>query len=508
MLGDIVNSDPAFAGQQDYGYARLPGSEGTSYTTFRDSTAYKSRSAMVYVGANDGMLHGFRASDGVELLAYVPDAVYGTLSALSGQSWNINHRYLVDGAVRLLDARVNGSWKTVLLGTLGGGGKSVFALDVTDPAGFGSSNVMWEFTPTSDADMGYSYPQAAIVRLANGQWAALIANGYNSTAGKAVLYLVKLDDGTVIRKFDTGVAGDNGMSAPIPVDIDGDRITDLIYAGDLKGNLWKIDVRGSNAAAWDFAFKSGSTPLPLFRACSADPCTTGNRQAITARAEVGIHPDGGYLVYFGTGSYFRSDDNTVATVGNTFYAIHDADDGSAAPSGRSALLAQQVIATLTQTFGSQTEKVRATTNLVPTASHRGWYLDLPEAGERQLSTPILRGGSVIFTTLIPNTAACGFGGDSYLMEIDAVSGSRRATTPFDLNRDTAFNSEDEVMVGGVRMAVSGRQSKEGIIKTPAIIAAGAFEVKLASGTTGGIDTTIEPPPGVEPGGRLSWRQMR
>ena len=508
VLGDVVNSDPAFAGQQDYGFARLPGSEGSSYTTFRNSSAYKSRPAMVYVGANDGMLHGFRASDGVEQLAYVPDAVYSGLSAISGQTWNQNHRYLVDGAVRLLDAYVGSAWKTVLLGTLGGGGKAVFALDVTDPANFGTGNVLWEFTPGSDVDMGYSYPQAAIVRLANGQWAALIANGYNSTNGKAVLYLVKLDDGSVIRKFDTGVASDNGMSAPIPVDVDGDRVTDLIYAGDLKGNLWKIDVRGTNPAAWDFSFKSGTTPLPLFRACSADPCTAGNRQPITARAEVGIHPDGGYLVYFGTGSYFRSDDNTVGTVGNTFYAIRDADNGSTPPGGRSALLAQQVIATVTQNFGSQTEKVRATTNNALTAGRLGWYLDLPDAGERQVSTPILRGGAVIFTTLIPNTAACGFGGDSYLMEIDAVSGSRRATTPFDLNRDTAFNSEDQIVVGGVRISVSGRQSKEGIIKTPAIIAAGAFEVKLASGTTGGIDTTIEPPPGVAPGGRLSWRQMR
>ncbi|WP_293388212.1 PilC/PilY family type IV pilus protein [Nevskia sp.] len=508
VLGDIVNSDPAFAGQQDYGYARLPGTEGTSYTAFRDSAAYKARPTMVYVGANDGMLHGFRATDGVEQLAYVPDAVYSGLSAVSDQAWNQNHRYLVDGAVRLLDARVNGNWKTVLLGTLGGGGQSVFALDVTDPTSFGTSNVLWEFTPSSDVDMGYSYPQAAIVRLANDQWAALIANGYNSTNGKAVLYLVKLDDGSVIRKFDTGVGSDNGMSAPIPVDVDGDRVTDLIYAGDLKGNLWKIDLRGTNPAAWDFAFKSGTTPVPLYRACSADPCTTSNRQPITARAEVGIHPDGGYLVYFGTGSYFRSDYNTAGTVGNTFYAIRDADNGSAPPSSRASLLGQQVIATVTQAFGSQTEKVRATTNNTPTASQLGWYLNLPDAGERQVSTPILRGGAVIFTTLIPNTAACGFGGDSYLMEIDAVSGSRRATTPFDLNRDTAFNSEDQIVVGGVRMAVSGRQSKEGIIKTPAIITTGAFEVKLASGTTGGIDTTIEPPPSFEPGGRLSWRQMR
>ncbi len=508
VLGDIVNSDPAFAGQQDYGFGRLPGSEGSSYTSFRNSNAYLNRPAMLYVGANDGMLHGFRASNGDELLAYVPDAVFAGLSPLTAQTYNTNHRYLVDGSVRVLDARIDDAWKTVLVGTLGGGGKGVFALDVTTPTSFGTGSVLWEFTPASDGDVGYSYPQASIARMANGQWVALIGNGYNSTAGKAVLYVVDLDDGSIIRKFDTFVAGDNGMSSPIPVDTNGDRVTDLIYAGDLKGNLWKIDVRDPDAANWGFDFGTALVPQPLYTACSAAACTASNRQPITARPEVGIAPSGGYLVYFGTGSYFAAADNTATGVANSFYAIVDSDDGSSRPFSRSDLLAQSVIAEVQRDFGSRTEKVRVTTNHPRAVDDLGWYLDLPASGERQVSTPILRGGAIIFTTLIPNTAACGFGGDSFLMEIDAITGARRPTTPFDLNRDTAFNSEDEVVIDGVSYVVSGRQSKEGIIKTPAIIAAGAFEVKLASGTTGGIDTTIEPPAGVEPGGRLSWRQMR
>lgn len=508
VLGDIVNSDPAFAGNQDYGFSRLPGTEGSSYTTFRNTSSYLNRPAMLYVGANDGMLHGFRASNGDELLAYVPNATFGSLSQLTAQTYNANHRYLVDGSVRVLDARVDNAWKTVLIGTLGGGGKGVFALDVSDPANFGTSHVLWEFTPSTDADVGFSYPQASIARMANGKWVALIGNGYNSTAGKAVLYVVDLDNGSVLRKFDTLVSGDNGMSSPIPVDINGDRITDLIYAGDLKGNLWKIDVRDANAANWHFDFGTTASPQPLYTACSALACTASNRQPITARPEVGIAPDGGYMVYFGTGSYFAATDNTASGVANTFYGIIDRDGAGPRPFNRGDLLAQSVIAEVQRDFGSRTEKVRVTTNNTRETDDLGWYLDLPASGERQVSTPILRGGSVIFTTLIPNTAACGFGGDSFLMEIEAVTGSRRTTTPFDLNRDTAFNSEDEVLIGAVSYVVSGRQSKEGIIKTPAIIAAGAFEVKLASGTTGGIDTTIEPPPGVEPGGRLSWRQMR
>lgn len=514
VLGDIVNSDPTFTGQQNYGFDAVPG-EGGSYDAFRSSAAYRSRPSMIYVGANDGMLHGFRAIDGSELLAYVPSPVYGTLSALTDPAYADNHKYLVDGSVKTLDAFVNGSWKTILIGALGGGGRGVFALDVTAPDSFGTGNVLWEFTSAQDADMGYSYPLPTIARLADGRWAAVVSNGYNSGNGHAVLFLLDLTDGSVIKKFDTGVGGDNGLSSPIPVDIDGDRVTDLIYAGDLKGNLWKFDVRGSSPTGWKFGFGTAASPLPLFTACSSDPCTGSNQQPITARPEVGINDPlvtgyGGYAVYFGTGRYFAVGDNTASSQTNTFYGIYDIDDG-ATPSGvngRNNLLRQEVIATQTLSYPNGiTEDVRVTSANAPNGE-RGWYLDLPLAGERQISTPILRNGSIIFTTLIPNTAACTFGGDSFLMEVSALTGSRRDDTPFDLNRDHAFNSDDYATVGGQPLPVSGRRSSAGIIKTPAIIPGGDFEIKFASGTTGGIDTTYEPPADPTAGGRLSWRQMQ
>lgn len=516
LLGDIVNSDPAFVGQQNYGFDALSGVEGTSYVTFRQSATYTGRPPTIYVGANDGMLHAFRATDGVELFAYVPSTAYDRLSALTDTTYNQSHKYLVDGPMRVLDAYVGNGWKTVLVGGLGGGGRGVFALDVTDPVGFGASDVMWEFTSSQDSDMGYSYPQATIARMNDGSWAAIVANGYNGANGKAVLFIIDLEDGSVIRKLDTGVAGDNGLSSPIPVDIDNDRITDLIYAGDLKGNLWKFDVRDASASNWKIAYGTAGAPLPLFTACSDDPCTTTNRQPITARPEVGLNDasitgHSGYIVYFGTGRYFAAGDNTTSGGSNSFYGIYDIDDRTATNSGidgRDDLLEQSVLDTQTLTFSNGiAEDVRITSDNVP-SGQRGWYLDLPLQGERQVSTPILRNGAIIFTTLIPNTDACGFGGDSFLMEIDALSGRRMSTTPFDLNRDTAFDENDYGTLGGQKLVVSGRRSREGIIKTPAIIAAGTFEIKLASGTTGGIDTTIEPPGGSIPGGRLSWRQMQ
>jgi type IV pilus assembly protein PilY1 len=513
ILGDIVNSDPAFAGQQDYGFTELGGSEGSSYATFRQSSAYRSRPSMIYVGANDGMLHAFRASDGVELFAYVPSLVYDRLSLLSDPDYGQNHKYLVDGPMKTLDAYVGDSWKTVLLGALGAGGRGVFALDVTDPASFGTNQVMWEFSSAQDGDMGYSYPQPTIARTAAG-WVAVVANGYNSGNGKAVLFLLDLEDGSVLRKLDTGVAGDNGLSSPIPVDVDGDRITDLVYAGDLKGNLWKFDLRSADPADWRIPFGTAVSPLPLFTAC-AGTCDGANAQPITARPEVGrndpsITGTDGYVVYFGTGRYFATGDNSTDGPTNSFYGIYDLDDDAPTSGidGRSDLLRQEVLATQDLSFDDIAERVRITSNNPMVSGLRGWYLDLPLAGERQVSTPILRRGRIIFTTLIPNTAACAFGGTSYLMELDALTGSRLAQPPFDLNRDGSFDDTDNAIYDGEPVVVGGRQSHEGIIKTPAIIEGPDFEIKLASGTTGGIDTTIEPPSGPETGGRLSWRQMQ
>ncbi|MDP2326385.1 MAG: PilC/PilY family type IV pilus protein, partial [Gammaproteobacteria bacterium] len=236
IMGDIINSDPTFVGNQNFGFDLLPGAEGTSYKTFRQSTAYKDRRPVVYVAANDGMLHGFDAETGVELLAYMPNAVYPMLRYLTDPSFNSSHRLINDGAPKSLDAYINGGWKTVLLGTLGGGGKGVYALDVTAPSSFSATRVLWEFTSANDSKMGDAIPQATIARMYNGKWAAIVSNGYNSSTGNAVLFVIDLETGVKIKEFDTGVGSDNGLASATPVDVDGDRITDYIYAGDLKGN--------------------------------------------------------------------------------------------------------------------------------------------------------------------------------------------------------------------------------------------------------------------------------
>jgi type IV pilus assembly protein PilY1 len=476
----------------------------------------------VYVGANDGMLHAFDGNTGVELLAYIPSKVYDNLTQLTNP--NYTHRYFVSGSPNAVDAFYNNSWHTVLASGLGAGGQSVFALDVTEPANFAQSNasslVLWEFSDLDDNDMGLSYSRPSIVRMANGEWAAVFGNGYNntlndghsSTTGNAVLYIVNIETGALIKKLDTGegmaedplsLARPNGLATPSVIDINGDSIADYIYVGDLFGNLWKIDVTSSNTNQWDFAFKQGSTPKPLFVAKDA----SNNRQPITGTVTVSRIPNAynTFQVYFGTGKYLETGDNLDVST-QTFYAIRD--DGATEVT-RTDLLEQTIL--------SEVGNFRITSeNILIPASHKGWYLDLSvngiQDGERVISDPIYRQGKIIFTTIIPNSDPCEYGGTSWLMELDALEGARLNYTPFDTNDDGLFNASDLISYtdGGGNTSTevaSGMKSTVGLVSTPVILNAGDKEYKYMPGSSGNVQTVSENP-GVNVTGRQSWRQIR
>lgn len=507
VLGDIVNSDPFFVGTPDFRYDLLPdATEAAAYTAFRATTDYLTRRKMLYVGANDGMLHALDADTGVEQFAFIPNSSYENMSELTALDYA--HRYFVDGSPRVGDAYLNSAWKSVLVGSTGAGGRAVFALDVTDPDYFDGGDVMWEFT---HAELGTALSQPTIVRLADGGWYAIFGNGHSSDSESAQLFIVDLSDGSLEKLIDTGV-GDgtdpNGLMTPIPIDLDGDRVTDTIYAADLVGNIWKFDVDNANPNQWGVAFTQGPNNHPLFTATDAD----GNPQPITSRPQVGSHEDGGVMVYFGTGKYFEVGDNVVPADPQiqTFYGVRD--EGSRIENGRDDLQGQTIIAEV-EAFGSDIRAV--SDNEVDWTTDQGWFLDLespvngPE-GERVVANPLLRFGRVIFTTLIPSSEPCDFGGTGWLMELDALSGKRLDYSVFDLSEDTLFNADDfvEIEVDGetIRVPVSGEKSEVGIIKTPGIITAGDREYKYSSGSTGEIGVTVER--GSTLSGRQSWRQLR
>ncbi len=441
-LGDIVDSAPNYVGGPASNYYTDP-----TYAAF--SAGYASRTPIIYVGANDGMLHGFNVSNGTEVLGYVPSMLYSKLSQLTGTAYA--HSYFVDSSPNSADVVYAGGWHTVLVSGMGSGAKGIFALDVTDPTKFSESNastlVNFEFpnvnTAAADAsDVGFVSGQIPIVKLNNGVWGAIFGNGYNSTGtGQSTLFIVNIQTGALIRKIATGVgtiATPNALANPVAVDTDGNGTADVVYAGDLQGNMWKFDISGSASGSWGLAYKLYSAGQP-----------------ITETPDVSIHPNGDNMVYFGTGKYLESSDIS-STTSNTFYGIWDHFNTTVS----SGLLVQQQVTGTTSDTGGTFRIV--TQNPVDYTTKQGWYINLPLSGERSVTDPVVRGGKIIFTTLIPSSAACSYGGSSWLMELDFLTGGMFTTPILDTNNSGSVNSGDKT-VGGVGFST--------ISSAPAIISA-------------------------------------
>ncbi|WP_136681577.1 PilC/PilY family type IV pilus protein [Neptunomonas sp. XY-337] len=464
-LADIVNSAPQYKGRPNGRYK--DSLEGPDYSSF--VAANRNREPMIYVGANDGMLHGFNANTGVERMAFVPGSLLPRLKELADTGYT--HRYFVDATPTVVDAFVNGAWRTVLTGGLGKGAQSVYALDVTNPASFGESDsnaanlFMWEFTDADDADLGYVYGRPKIVKMQDGRWYAVFGNGYNNTVsddhvsgtGNAVVYIVDLASKNFI-KLNTGVGASadptgknrpNGISTATPVDVDGDFKADYIYAGDLFGNVWKFDVTGSSTSSWKLGYK-------LFTACPSGSC--GTTQPITSGISTGFTSDGvGLMVFFGTGKHLEIDDNNAAAGGlQSLYGILD----KGAPVSRSNLLKQIITsektATFTDTKGTddpaddttEPRLVRETSDYAMT-NEQGWYLDLKygaENGERVINAPEVRGDRVFFISTTPGNDECLPGGVSWIYQLGSKDGKQLQST-WDLYEDGKFDSKDGPYTG-------------------------------------------------------------
>lgn len=537
VMGDIINSDPIFSYTDDYGYTSLPATVAGQSTYAAFLSGKSSRPPMVYDGANDGMLHAFRAdtgdaNSGKELFAYVPTAVYGNLSSLT--ETNYSHKYFVDGSPSIGDAYLSG-WKTVLVGGLGKGGKAIYALDISNPSSFANSNVLWEYsgaavdtggTGTIDANgMGLTYSQPQIARLNDGTWAAIFGNGYNSISERAFLYIVNLGTGALIKKIPTNSTTSNGLSTPRLYDSNNDKTVDFVYAGDLQGNLWKFDISGTTSAGWGL----GNSGNPLFIARNA----SNQIQPITAQPTVGGHPSGGVLVYFGTGSYLTATDVSDTTV-ESFYAIWDKPLSLVTVASSSLVqqtIIEEVVSGTAKTITGCVDDpliagneclvtfnydLRATSkNSVDYTSKLGWYMDLlplsgVAAGERVISYALLKQDRVIFLTVIPSADPCVPGGNSWLMELDTSSGGATAASSFDFNNDNKFDDKDKLPSNNT---ASGLKSTVGMVKSPVWLEkeGTGTAVKVMSGTTSNI-TTIKnrgnPVPASGAVDRLYWLQIQ
>ncbi|MCQ4262303.1 pilus assembly protein [Stutzerimonas stutzeri] len=472
-LGDIANSDPQYVHKPNFGYSQLPETAGftaaakSAYTAFRASDTYQNRPPVVVVGANDGMLHGFNASldnaGGTELFAYVPNDLIDDLYQLTEPTYS--HRYYVDGTPRIGDAWVDNAWKTLAVGSSGAGGRSIFALDISNPSDMSASSVLWEFT---HPEMGYTLGRPSLVPLYNGKFGVVVTSGYDRPTSTTSGYVWILDaaDGSVLKRFELPNSGDLG--SPLAVDLDNDRVVDRIYVADTNGNVWRLDTNSTTIGEWDApaSLKAGGSIAPLFIAKDS----SGDRQPITAPLDAAYTKDRKVMLVFGTGSFYQVTDNEIpeSPQVQSFYGIID----SGSPiDGRSRLLEQEILKEVT---GGDLS-ARAVSQNTLQDSHLGWYLDLQwkesnkgpgPKGERVISQAQLGGNRVTFSTLIPSADPCDAGGTSWIMSLDLATGSRLAYSYFDYNGDGKIDENDYIELDdGTKVPVSGvADPDEGAVK--------------------------------------------
>jgi type IV pilus assembly protein PilY1 len=415
-LGDIIHSSPLYVGVSDSAYQRLPATEGGgSYRQFVDSK--RPRRAMLYVGANDGMLHGFDAISGIEKTAFIPRAIFEHLPLLSGVDYV--HRLFVDGQITAGDAYLGKSgsaaWKTILLASTGAAAKSLFAIDVSDPEAQ-TSTLLWQNSAEDDGqgvpdgDMGYLPGEALAVRLRNGSWAALYGNGYQSEKQRAVMVLADLASGRSIRKLAAGAVDSvlpNGLGTPALV-FSQQREAITAYAGDLLGSLWKFDLGASEPERWQVAFDG----RPLFVAADSG----GKMQSLMQQALLEHHPQGGAMIMFGAGNMENYAEDEARSKPQTASLYGILEKPGAAPAADRSQLQKQ---TLTETAGDA-GKWRLSSNTVNWSRQRGWYIDLPAKVGQVVGKLQIVDGVLWALTYSSSTEK------SYLIAIDYTTGGATA----------------------------------------------------------------------------------
>lgn len=421
MLGDIVNSRPYFSGAGNEGWGRLDEDyieyiEENKNDPDRcdevEGVCNYDREDTLFIGANDGMLHAFDAETMEEFFAYVPSALHDKLHGLAKPDYE--HRFFVDGQVAVGDAKKGSSWGTFLVGTLGAGGRGIFALDVTDPENFNAGDVLWEFTAEDDPDLGFTFGEPIITRIGdenNGTWVAVFGNGYNSDSGQAYLYVVDLfngpeDDGSVLHKVPLGEAGSNGLSGVAGWRDPATRTyLSRVYAGDLQGTMWRVDF-------------DGGTPSVVYDdGLYTDP----DGRSITSTPNIAASPAGGLITYFGTGKLIESSDRLTASM-DRFYAIRDDGDAVGNNFNNNGVFEVEVT-TVTTPEGEP--PMRALTS--DGVGESGWFVNLAvggtSTGERVLAKPRVVFGTVIVSTYEPIEDPCRPGGIQRTYVMDALSGS-------------------------------------------------------------------------------------
>ena len=436
------------------------------------------RRPTVYIAANDGMLHaietdvnndpyyqtggiptgsttddtfssGNNSGNGVERWSYIPGIVLPDLYKLASLPYT--HRYLVDGSPTVGDVCLStpcaglNDWRTVLVGGLNSGGRGYYALDVTNPL---KPRAMWEFkvrkpsvtacaaTPAAavgasdDCDLGLTYGNPVISKLqATGQWVVIVTSGLNNTGyepgttlrqgdGMGYLYILDALTGTIMHKIPTNV-GDPGTLANNYADaipsglakinnwVDSSLINNTtlaVYGGDMLGNLWRFDL-DSTSTTYLTAVKVAVLKNAL-----------GVVQPVTTKPELGLI-NSRRVIFVGTGRFLGVSDKGNSSK-QSIYAIADDLAGNVTVTDRTPLIQQTITAATSTTRTVSLPNAVDWTN----PSVRGWFIDLPDKGERVNVDPQLQLGTLVVGSNVPSTDTCVAGGTAWINTFDFRTG--------------------------------------------------------------------------------------
>jgi type IV pilus assembly protein PilY1 len=564
VLGDIINSSPTWVGPPQAPYKALwqdrlngsspPENSGQTYPAFQASAAQ--RLNVVYSGANDGLLHGFRSgaytstntyvsnsttpNDGLEVLAYMPSTVVNTIHSATDPTVDFSntqygHNFYVDAPPGSGDLFYGGNWHSWLVGGLGAGGAAIYALDVTDPTSLSESNaanlVIGEWNSATitcanvsgcGAKLGNTYGVPQIRRFHNGMWGAVFGNGLGTAGGSAGIFVMTIDPSSRAVTFyylsAGAAAAGNGIAYTTPVDLDGDHITDYVYAGDVKGHIFRFDLTSSNPSAW--AVSSGG---PLFTAPAGQPITT---KLVVAAAPASSGPPR-ILIDFGTGQQTPLTNTTPSSYASgtqSLYGIWDwnlsAWDAMSATQYASLsgsytittanLQAQTVLASVPASSGYRAVSSNpicwyGTTSCTSGNTQFGWRMDLPGSNEQIIYSPVLEVGAFIVNTTIPATnnpinctAATATG---WTLAISPITGGALTKSFFGDSSGHFVNYNGQIVSGA---ALNGTGSVS--IVTTGGNQPGTF---LVTQTTSGVGVVLPVNPlATAKGTRLTWIERR
>ena len=507
ILGDVIGGAPVYVRQPSFKYtendyagfvANMLATNPAVPTAVPPILA--GRRGVVYVAANDGMLHAIDGRTGEEIWAYVPSMVMDRMYQLADVDYENRHKFFVNGAPVVGDIYVptsptTGAWKTILVGGLGAGGRGYYALDITDPD---APKALWEFAhdkAEGDANLGLTFGNPVITKRASGKWVVVFSSGYNNVSpgdGNGHLYVVDANTGKREEKspgvplqvatFTSGTtpAGDSATPSGLGkinawVDSVVDNTAKRFYGGDLLGNLWRFDI--------DNLVAPNQAALRL-----ANMSVGGVAQPITTQpklAEVDYAGSPYPVVYVGTGQYLGAPD-LLNTSRQSVYALKDPMTNT--PLG-DVHASSSVIA---QTIGTpDASGAVKTINPLPVnwATDAGWRIDLPGTGERVNVDMLLLNRSIIFSGNTPTNSVCSPDGTSTIYELEIGTGLG-----------------DGISLGGTMMVGLSWVTLE----SPTGVRGGGRSIWIGVGSDGGDpkkgfvkDPTSKPPAGR----RTSWREL-